>query len=92
MPGEAELVEDLGYGAKRYRLSEPWQGFEYVIVSALALPPRRLVTHVYGATEEGPVSDDEATGRPVVLAELDGHLSDEEALSRSGYQIHELAP
>ena len=92
MPGEAQFVEDLGYGARRYRLSEPWAGFEYVIVSALVLPGQRLVTHVYGATEEGPVSEDEETRRPVVLAELEGHLTDQEALSRSGYQVQELAP
>ena len=92
MPGEAELVEDLGYGARRYWLSEPWAGFEYVIVSALVLPGQRLVTHIYGATEDGPVSDDAETGRPAVLAELEGHLTDQEALNRSGYQVRELAP
>ena len=92
MPGEAELVEDLGYGARRYRLSEPWAGFEYVIVSALALPGERLVTHVYGAAEDGPVSEDEATRRPIVLAEREGHLTDQEALSRSDYEVQELAP
>jgi hypothetical protein len=92
MSGEAHLVEDLEYGARRYRLSEPWAGFEYVIVSVLTLPRQRLVTHVYGAEEDGPVSADKETRRPVVLAELEGQLSDQEALSTSGYQVQELEP
>ena len=87
MAKEANLVEDLGYGARRYKLSEPHANYEYAIVVTLDLPEGRLVTHVYGAEADGPAAADGTTGFVVVLKELIGHFSDQDALGELGYKV-----
>ena len=82
----ATLVEDLGGATRRYGLSEPWAGYDYVLVTADTLPGEPVHTRVYAAERQGPIVTS-ATGQFVLLQEYDEDLSFDVVLSRAGYAL-----
>ena len=82
---QAQFVEDLTVGAKRYWLVEPLREFDYVIV---APEPSSDRTTVYASTNHGDVTDvKDADGNPLALARFEGEVEPEEAPSRLGYEV-----
>ena len=84
---QAKIVEDLGQGAFRCRLSEAWDGYEYVIVVAEKPPSLPERTRIYAALSEGPVNIGVAPLDYVILAEVAGEYGCLEALSGFGIQL-----
>lgn len=68
--------------ARLYRLSEPHEGYDYVVVSALTLPDLPGETSIFGS---------DATGECDTMEELpgsfEGGLDHAKALARAGYTI-----
>lgn len=85
MPKTATLVRKLsGFNgdARLYRLSEPHDGHDLVIVSAVVVMFSGPETYIFPADESGEVTD---------WGEMDGsfrgELDHEQALSNAGYEV-----
>ena len=72
--------------ARLYKLSEPHEGFEYVIVSAIqqAFDTLRPETYIFGATPEG-----SAVNYLELEGSFRGSMDHELALANVGYTITE---
>jgi len=87
----ATLTERIDPNASRYKLSEPWAGYDYVVVSMESTLEGRPVTRIYAAKEEGPLTEAlDERGALVRLAEYDGILAPSDLLIDRGYEVIEM--
>ena len=86
----ARLLEtistELGFEVRRYKLSRPLEGWQYVIVAQETLPGRSRV-RIFGASEKSQVGAALSELGTVVVREVPGDMTCTEALEGFGYDV-----